>query len=218
MWTRFRVAGLILGFLLAVSGSTVAATTSLCNITWLNAHAPANTTVDAARVTTSGTTQYCQIEASMVTDASLRDVVHYELDLPAASVWNHELEFDGNKAFAGKIEVDIGHLRGGWAVASTDTGHQAAGASWALNNLPAVQDFAYRAVHNSAVSAKALIHVFYGTPYHSYFYGCSTGGRQGWVEAQLFPDAPNHPTFPSAVLRPGEVYHHRMEWRFGTHM
>ena len=34
------------------------------------------------------------------------------------------------------------------------------------------------------------------------------------IEPQNFPDAPNHPNFPSAVLRPGDVYHHRMEWRF----
>jgi len=187
MCTRLWVAGLILGFLLAVSASTPAATTSVCNTSWLNAHAPANTTVDAAGVTTVGTTRYCQIEASMVTNASLHDAVHYELDLPDASVWNHELEFDGNSGLAGKIKVNIDDLRRGWAVTSTDTGHKAPGGSWALNNLPAVQDFAYRAVHNSAVSVKALIHVFYGTPYHSYFDGCSTGGRQGLVEAQLFP-------------------------------
>ena len=35
------------------------------------------------------------------------------------------------------------------------------------------------------------------------------------LEAQNLPDAPNHPNFPSAVLRPGEVYKHRIEWRFG---
>lgn len=34
------------------------------------------------------------------------------------------------------------------------------------------------------------------------------------IEPQNLPDAPNHPNFPSAVLRPGEVYQHRMEWRF----
>jgi aldose 1-epimerase len=34
------------------------------------------------------------------------------------------------------------------------------------------------------------------------------------IEPQNFPDAPNHPNFPSAVLRPGETYRHRMEWRF----
>ena len=36
------------------------------------------------------------------------------------------------------------------------------------------------------------------------------------IEPQNFPDAPNHPNFPSAVLRPGEVYRHRMEWRFSS--
>jgi aldose 1-epimerase len=34
------------------------------------------------------------------------------------------------------------------------------------------------------------------------------------IEPQNYPDAPNHANFPSAVLRPGEVYRHRIEWRF----
>ncbi len=35
------------------------------------------------------------------------------------------------------------------------------------------------------------------------------------IEPQNFPDAPNHPGFPSPILRPGETYRHRIEWRFG---
>lgn len=35
------------------------------------------------------------------------------------------------------------------------------------------------------------------------------------IEPQNVADAPNHPAFPSSILRPGEVYHNRMEWRFG---
>ena len=34
------------------------------------------------------------------------------------------------------------------------------------------------------------------------------------IEPQNLPDAPSHENFPSAELRPGEVYRHRMEWRF----
>jgi aldose 1-epimerase len=34
------------------------------------------------------------------------------------------------------------------------------------------------------------------------------------IEPQNYPDAPNHANFPSSVLRPDEVYHHRIEWRF----
>ena len=50
----------------------------------------------------------------------------------------------------------------------------------------------------------------------------STGGgryRQGdgvALEPQLFPDSPNRPEWPSAVLRPGETYAAHLEWRFGT--
>ena len=33
-------------------------------------------------------------------------------------------------------------------------------------------------------------------------------------EAQNFPDAPNHPNFPSAILRQGEIYHHQTIYAF----
>jgi galactose mutarotase-like enzyme len=35
------------------------------------------------------------------------------------------------------------------------------------------------------------------------------------LEPQLFPDSPNRPDFPDAVLRPGESYRREMAWRFG---
>lgn len=47
--------------------------------------------------------------------------------------------------------------------------------------------------------------------------GIAYGHRSGLcLETQNFPDAPNQPTFPSAVLRPGETYHHRMIHRFSS--
>lgn len=36
------------------------------------------------------------------------------------------------------------------------------------------------------------------------------------LETQHFPDSPNHPNFPSTVLRPGETYHSRTIFRFKT--
>ncbi|MFO7924106.1 MAG: aldose epimerase family protein [Bacteroidales bacterium] len=36
------------------------------------------------------------------------------------------------------------------------------------------------------------------------------------LETQHFPDSPNQPSFPSAILRPGEEYHHTVVFRFGT--
>ena len=49
-----------------------------------------------------------------------------------------------------------------------------------------------------------------------------TGGgtyRQGAgiaLETQNFPDAPNQPGFPGAVLEPGQVYRTSTVWRFDT--
>jgi aldose 1-epimerase len=34
------------------------------------------------------------------------------------------------------------------------------------------------------------------------------------LETEGFPDAPNQPSFPSAVLRPGETYRHKMVHHF----
>jgi aldose 1-epimerase len=36
------------------------------------------------------------------------------------------------------------------------------------------------------------------------------------LETEGFPDAPNHPDFPSAVLRPGEIYTHTMIHKFSV--
>lgn len=49
----------------------------------------------------------------------------------------------------------------------------------------------------------------------------TSGGRyrQGdgiALEPQLFPDSPNRPEWPSAVLRPGETYRSALDWRFAV--
>jgi len=50
-------------------------------------------------------------------------------------------------------------------------------------------------------------------------------GKGGWVyqfrdafcmEPQHFPDSPNHPTFPSVVLKPGAEYHNTIIYRFSV--
>jgi aldose 1-epimerase len=48
--------------------------------------------------------------------------------------------------------------------------------------------------------------------------GCAYRARDGFcLETQHYPDAPNHPRFPSTVLRPGETYHSTTTFRFITH-
>jgi feruloyl esterase len=79
----------------------------------------------------------------------------------------------------------------GYAVASTDTGHEGgpADASFAVGHPERLVDFAWRAVHETTVKSKAIVAAQYSKPAsRSYWVGCSTGGRQGLKEAQRFPD------------------------------
>ena len=47
--------------------------------------------------------------------------------------------------------------------------------------------------------------------------GCRYGSYHGFcLETQFFPDAPNQPTFPSPVLKAGEVYDHCTCFRFSV--
>jgi feruloyl esterase len=112
-----------------------------------------------------------------------------EVWLPAAG-WNGKFLQTGNGAWGGSIQYGalIEALARGYAAASTDTGHTGSDASFALGHPEKLIDFGYRAVHETAVQAKATIAALYGTaPRLSYFNGCSGGGRMSFMEAQRFP-------------------------------
>ena len=118
--------------------------------------------------------------------------IEFEVWLPSAG-WNGKYLGTGNGGYAGEINYFdmIRSVSNGYATSSTDTGHQASAidARWALGHLEKVADYGHRAIHETAVTAKALIHAFYGAaPRFSYFNACSNGGRQGLMEAQRYPD------------------------------
>ena len=118
--------------------------------------------------------------------------IQFEVWMPAAG-WNGKFQGVGNGGFAGDISYEqLGSvLAHGYATASTDTGHEAGGtdASWALKHPEKIADFGYRAVHETAVKAKAILRAFYGEgPKRSYFSSCSNGGRQALMEAQRYPE------------------------------
>ena len=80
-------------------------------------------------------------------------------------------------------------LRAGYATAGNDTGHEGANGLFTLGHPEKVIDFAYRAMHEMTVQSKALIKAFYDqSPRLSYYNGCSTGGRQGLMAAQRYPE------------------------------
>ena len=118
--------------------------------------------------------------------------IPFEVWLPAAK-WNGKFRGIGNGGFAGSISMGemAAAVTAGYAVAATDTGHKAGGtdATWALGHPQKVIDFGWRAIHETAEKGKAVAAAFYGeTPRHTYFQGCSDGGREALMEAQRFPE------------------------------
>lgn len=115
--------------------------------------------------------------------------INFEVWMPLAG-WNGKFQGVGNGGFAGLIShAAMGTaLNRGYATASTDTGHIGENGRFALGHPELVVDFGHRAIHEMTLKAKAIVEAFYGrAPQRSYFVGCSTGGRQGLMEAQRYP-------------------------------
>src|ERR1700689_1591861 len=111
--------------------------------------------------------------------------------------WNGRFLFQGGGGLNGSVNPPLGGqaagaspaLARGFAVVSTDTGHKGAvfDAAFMKNKL-AILNFAYIAVGRVTVLAKEIIAQYYGQPAkHSYYDGCSTGGREAMMMSQRYP-------------------------------
>jgi len=130
---------------------------------------------------------YCRVSATIqpTSDSDIK----IEVWLPLAS-WNGNLLANGNGGWSGSINprtLAAGLMRG-YASAMSDLGHEGSSASFALGHPEKLVDYGYRAAHQMAVAAKAIIASYYGHgPKFSYWSGCSAGGRSALMEAQRFP-------------------------------
>jgi pimeloyl-ACP methyl ester carboxylesterase len=118
--------------------------------------------------------------------------IGFELRLPTA--WNGRFLYQGGGGNDGVIRPAVGPqaapgyaLNRGFAVVTTDAGHQGPTADFGFDPQARL-DNAYAAHDRVAVLAKSLIQRHYGrAPNKSYFIGCSGGGRQGMMFTQRFP-------------------------------
>jgi hypothetical protein len=128
---------------------------------------------------------YCYIQGSI----SGRIRFHMQLPLPPA--WNGRLVNMGDGGKDGDLDFADHRLAQGYAVANSNTGHDVGthpGASFGSENMASIIDFGYRAIHLTANASKAVVREYYRRQAeYAYFEGCSTGGRQGLMEAQRYP-------------------------------
>lgn len=135
------------------------------------------------------TSTHCRVSITLRPSADSE--IKSEVWLPPAAAWNGKFLMEGGGGFVGSLNIGgmTNAVREGYASASTNTGHTGGSGSFALGHPEKIIDFAYRAVHETALKSKVLIAAYYGrAPRLSYWEGCSTGGRQGLMSAQRYPE------------------------------
>ncbi|MFI0241375.1 tannase/feruloyl esterase family alpha/beta hydrolase [Streptomyces sp. NPDC016845] len=143
----------------------------------------------------SGVPAFCQVTV-VLTHPGEGDHAKVQTWLPEQE-WNGRFQAIGGSAFsAGDNGVGLGTaVKNGYAVMTTDAGvGDVLDTSWVLDDKgrvdrTALKNFASRSQHEAAAVGKAVVNGVYGRhAAYSYFTGCSTGGRQGYMEAQAYPD------------------------------
>jgi feruloyl esterase len=120
--------------------------------------------------------------------------IKVEVWLP--ETWNNKLFGFGGAGFDGSLSPGGANLlnkavRDGYAAVETDVGHKPVPGlqAWVHKQPEKVVDFGHRGNHLAAVVAKQVIAAFYGSPVkHSYFMGCSNGGRDALMEVTRYPE------------------------------
>jgi len=122
--------------------------------------------------------------------------IGFALALP--DQWNGRFLFQGGGGLNGSVALPLGSqaagetpaLARGFAVVSTDTGHKGNVFDGSFfRDQQASLDFYYVAIGQVARLAKEMIASYYGrAAQHSYFDGCSTGGREAMIMSQRYPE------------------------------
>jgi Tannase and feruloyl esterase len=120
--------------------------------------------------------------------------IQFEIRLPTN--WNRKLLFQGGGGLDGVVQPALGFvnpgampaLSRGYATVSTDSGHEGVSNTSFGREQQSRLDYAYSAIGEVARIAKVILTHYYGTSaQHSYFVGCSNGGREGMIAVQRYP-------------------------------
>lgn len=149
-----------------------------------------------------GGLNFCSVKVTL-THPGTADEVLVEVWLPLThDDWNGRFQATGGGGWAtGMFELVLGPaVKDGYATSSTDGGHPLGylDLDWSLVhhaerneytiNWNLLQNFATRSLADQVYVGKSITEQYFKEkPHHSYFYGCSQGGRQGYMMAQKYP-------------------------------
>lgn len=166
---------------------------------------------------------FCNVSITL-THPGAFDTVLVGIWLPIGD-WNGRWQSTGGGGLAaGYFDTSLAPVvAAGYAAASTDAGLTLNGTInpqtglWAIQsngslNNELIKNFAYRSIHEMTVIGKAVTAAFYGCPArYSYYGGCSTGGRQGYFAAHLYPEdfdgiMANSPAINTPQISPADFW------------
>ncbi|HUB95401.1 MAG TPA: tannase/feruloyl esterase family alpha/beta hydrolase [Stellaceae bacterium] len=175
-----------------------------------------DTPAAAATATTPALPERCIVSGHIDDHISPVDNCEYQdgfqVQMPIAASWNGRFFMQGGGGTEGSVPTAVGTNAGGapastdfgiangYAVATQDGGHEnseqkVASCDSGYGNANELyldpwgtNGHGYQSIEAATLVAKYVINEYYGTgPAHSYWLGCSDGGRDGMVMSQNFP-------------------------------
>lgn len=133
-----------------------------------------------------------EMPALCLVNGRIAPTIGFRMWLPMGT-WNGKFAQTGCGGRCGDILDDGCQIvvARGYACLAADMGHKGTFYDdlWAIDNVQGDIDFGFRSTHVANIAGKAVTAAFYGKkPRFSYYFGASTGGRQGLVSAQRFPE------------------------------
>jgi feruloyl esterase len=133
---------------------------------------------------------FCRVQAVSIPRPESR--IEFQVWIPRG--WNGKIVVTGNGGYSNVPSYgDMAYaMRQGYAVAGGDTGHQGPAPDnlqWGAGRPDLIEDWASRSIHEITGPAKSIAAAVGGQSLRrAYYYGCSTGGHQGYAEIQRYPN------------------------------
>lgn len=191
------------GLVAACGGSDGPAPIACADLATIPLGIPNLQIASAAEVAASGALPaHCKVNGALNARTGIDGkpyAIGFELRTPLPADWNGKFFFQGGGGTNGFIVPATGNLLNaetgtalarGYAVASTDGGHQTgqSDATFAIDPQ-ARSDYGYNAVGQVTQTSKRLIEAHFArAPSRSYLMGCSNGGRDAMVASARFAD------------------------------
>ncbi len=169
-----------------------AVTLSGASVTGAEAIAAGSYTPSGSNTAITNLPAFCRITARAT--PTPESLINFEVWVPESTAWNGKMVVTGNGGYSPALSRgDMAYaMRQGYAVVGGDTGHQSTDPNemfWGVDQPEKIRDWGSRSIHAITAPSKALVEGLKAqAPRRAYYYGCSTGGHQGYAEMQRYPD------------------------------